>query len=380
MTNAKYMISQLRLEWKSRLPIFIAHCNELYSSSIAELHRIHDDASMEILNINDKHLQIHDMCQSSSPAKKKRLRSFFCKTMALVISPFPETLVLDTDVIWFKNPDNLFQSEIYLKTGSLFFRDRLLYEKHLPYCDGLCYRMVKEFVAKYQNNDGKIKDFIITQKSHDVTRNLFWSNSINSSQPFLSNVQEASVVLLDRYKFFRTIDILKKLIPTFKLGYGDKEIYWIAATISNESFSFEPHLAGIYGDCGQVIHFDPIIDDKNPVAEPYFMNGEKLSEYIRALGRGIQEIMTQPVVVVPGLALAGKEMGAGNRATGGYCGGCSSAGGCIQVPKYVNDAILKQQKYHIARVNPSFKKSFTGWLFYTLRNVNNKIIPSVYRL
>jgi hypothetical protein len=48
-----------------------------------------------------------------------------------------------------------------------------------------------------------------------------------------------------------------RLIPDFRIGYGDKEIYWLAATIAREPFSFEPFLCGTYGDCGLMMHYDP---------------------------------------------------------------------------------------------------------------------------
>ena len=60
------------------------------------------------------------------------------------------------------------------------------------------------------------------------------------------------MVLFHKSRLPNTLHILQRLLPIFTLGYGDKEIYWIAATIANEPFSFEPYLAGTYGDCGEV--------------------------------------------------------------------------------------------------------------------------------
>ena len=42
---------------------------------------------------------------------------------------------------------------------------------------------------------------------------------------------------------------LLKLPPppsSFRMGYGDKEMYWFAATIAREPFSFEPFLCATY--------------------------------------------------------------------------------------------------------------------------------------
>ena len=54
-----------------------------------------------------------------------------------------------------------------------------------------------------------------------------------------------------------TLALLKRVLPDFNLGYGDKEVYWLAASAAKEPFAFEPHIAGALGDCGAIVHFDP---------------------------------------------------------------------------------------------------------------------------
>jgi hypothetical protein len=50
---------------------------------------------------------------------------------------------------------------------------------------------------------------------------------------------------------------MRHALPSFGLGYGDKELFWITTTAAQESFDFEPHQAGSLGDCGPMIHYDP---------------------------------------------------------------------------------------------------------------------------
>jgi hypothetical protein len=45
--------------------------------------------------------------------------------MGLIESPFNHTILVDSDVIWFKNPELLFEAPAYQSTGALYFRDRL---------------------------------------------------------------------------------------------------------------------------------------------------------------------------------------------------------------------------------------------------------------
>ena len=106
------MIEQTRFRAESILPITVAHCSELSSKSIDILSSITD---VTIMNI----------CEDSAfDAIQGKLRGFFCKPAALLRSPYEETMLVDSDVVWFKNPAYLFDAPAYLKTGTLFFRDR----------------------------------------------------------------------------------------------------------------------------------------------------------------------------------------------------------------------------------------------------------------
>lgn len=114
---------QLRHTWKSTLPIAFVHCDELYDDFIDQLRKVDDN------------IIILDICPSDAPTifgmppktAQKRLRSFFCKVAALLKSPFQDTIILDSDTIWFMNPENLFFSKSYMIDGSLFFRDRVFH-------------------------------------------------------------------------------------------------------------------------------------------------------------------------------------------------------------------------------------------------------------
>lgn len=108
------MVEQTRYTLQSQLPIAVAHCDELSAGSIAIVTSIPD---VRVINICSEH---HPYFRDLKP----RLSGFFCKPAALLQSPFRHTIVVDTDVIFFKKPELLFNSTQYLSTGTLFFRDR----------------------------------------------------------------------------------------------------------------------------------------------------------------------------------------------------------------------------------------------------------------
>lgn len=111
--------------WNINIWITIFHCDEI------------DPDSIEFLLNTSPLVRIIDLCPQNQstifgmpPAEaKKRLRSWYCKVAALVASPFPETIMTDLDVVWFQQPTKLFTAKQYVRTGALFFRDRMLIHK-----------------------------------------------------------------------------------------------------------------------------------------------------------------------------------------------------------------------------------------------------------
>ena len=116
------MIEQTRYRMKSKLPIVVAHCNELEEDALSILSMIPQVTSMNLCKGGGGGTTGTNAFPSEEI--KPRIKGFFCKPAALIMSPFKETMLVDSDVIWFKQPDTLFQADEYVTTGTLFFRDR----------------------------------------------------------------------------------------------------------------------------------------------------------------------------------------------------------------------------------------------------------------
>eukprot|EP01041_Mallomonas_annulata_P001893 gene1893-3668_t len=324
-------IAHVRNDWKSSLPFVIMHCNELTKSSSKKFQSISE-------------VSVYNICQRDfSAAFEKKLRSFFCKAAALYMSPFEESMLLDVDVLWFNKPDYLFDAPGYISTGALFFRDRFVYQTALGQKrDGLFQREVEQLIE----HEGQ--ESISLNRASQLSRrsyiSFFWRNAVNRSAPALQHIQESSVVLMRKSNHLKTLSVIHRLLPSYQQGYGDKEIYWIAATIAKENFSFEPFLFGVYGDCGAMMHFDPR-QENNPNASVFFINAEYLLERIKSPGDMMQPIMSRPVPITKKTAVF--DMGTVAKVTKGRCGACKYMG-CMEVPPYVNDTIIRMQKRRIA--------------------------------
>jgi hypothetical protein len=267
------MIEQTRNRLESKLSIAVAHCNELSRSSISIL--------MSMTGVEELNL-----CTPNRPFYvnlKSRLHGFFCKPAALLLSPFEHTMLVDSDVIFFKKPELLFNSHQYQMTGTLFFRDRwTLTKNRLSLTKGqntgkFAFNYIKSAAEElrrriegYLNNSnprnsGKNSKPYLSEpynKKFNVTElqntNAFWGHLSGQGGKFtVDHWQDSSTVLFNKASHPLTLMIMKHFLGSFDSGYGDKEMYWLSATAAREPFAFEPHVAGSLGDCGALIHFDP---------------------------------------------------------------------------------------------------------------------------
>ena len=101
-------------------------------------------------------------------------------------------------------------------------------------------------------------------------------------------------------------------------------------------------MAGSYGDCGEILHFDPFSSSLN--AAPYFINCQYLAEGIDRVGKNVQSIISRPVIATASTVIF--NMGDKDAKTAGRCGSCKAMG-CDTAPPNVNKDILDFQAYQL---------------------------------
>jgi len=300
-------------------------------------------------------------------------------------------MLIDTDLIWFQNPDLLFSAPGYHNTGALFFRDRYTEQPAGATAAGwaLQFQPTVDLINRQRattasNALGNVlsDDPLVAAKQARVLAvnggngvNMFWRYGYDPLlDSGLAHNQESSVVLLDKQRNHRTVTELRRLIPTFNLGYGDKEIYWVAAVIAGDTHAWEPFLQGLYGDCGEILHFNP--DVSLPTAMlvkssnlnrkfdplPYFMNGQFVVEGVTAVGNGIKPVYTKPVTAEIDTKLR-------------QCS-CESMGGCRSDGiEQMNELIRLQQTFMLQHTGQPPSK-MTNRLRRLIKRIYNKLLPS----
>lgn len=336
------MIFQARYIWKSKLGLALAHCKEISEENI------------NILNYISPDIKIIDICNNVTTLGWNEgeeadmhwtLRGFYCKIGAIILSPFIDTILVDLDVVWFKQPDLLFNSNAYLKTGSLFFRDRTYLVKTAKNFEQN--KNIYDFFIRHGLN---MNESINNERFSQNGISLFWKYGHRNTQdiPILSDYQDSSVVLINKLRHSKMLGIMKMLLKDglHNLGYGDKEIFWITATLSGKPFSFSPFLASQYSDChGVIVHLDPNEVDKHENASPFYSNAEFIVEDINYVGEFIVNIMSKPLLVSPTIKLIHfNSFIKGKLDTGCTCLQLE----CIEVPKKMKMFYLYAEYLHLS--------------------------------
>jgi hypothetical protein len=299
--DALSLMNQIRNIWQSSLPIAVMHCDEIgvTSEDPSDMKRFKEFANnllfVDICKNNGVYSSSNENETTANPdslvipifnkfALAKRLRSWYCKSAALLFAPFQEVLVVDLDTIWFKKPDTVFDYSGYQKSGALFFRDRFYHYLGTDPTKKSFHELTLDLFNNY-SLPKPTKQYAKEQ----IGKNgivYFWRNLANKADPQLENYQDSSVLVLDRSRHPRFLKILASLIPSFNIGWGDKEMYWMTAVISREEFTFEPFLTGNYGPCGFILHFDPNDSPLKEQALPLYANAEWFLEKAQVIAAG----------------------------------------------------------------------------------------------
>lgn len=361
-----YMI---RITWQSSIPITLMHCSELTPDTIEIIEALNTDGNLHIVDICIDPEKTLGMTRADAYV---RLRKYFCKVAAVILSPYEYSMLLDLDVVFFKDPERFFALRSFHETGLLFFRDRYLtfqaYSNDNNPVDDLTPKGIyQDLLKNFEFANVSITKSYVHEQFPKNGISLFWKTLKpywDDNYPYgISMFQDSSIVMIDKSKHPKFIQILKFLLPIFQASNGDQDIYWTAATIANESFTFSPYIAGQYGDCsGFLIHFDPDDIYSNHPDQPdvLYMNAEYLVEDSSkrvGIGHFLQDVMIKPIRItttmkpLPHNDCFSHHFRVKNCTCGAY--------ECTTVPKEVQKHLLFQQ-----------------WFMYSLMLKKNVLLPS----
>lgn len=241
-TGTKYfpfaanLITSIRV-WNSSLPIEVFYLGQ-------------DDLKPEaIRHLNDQTFVTTVDISKIFNMTMLKLKGWDIKPFAMLASSFKETLLLDADTVPTQSIDVMFAMEEYLRTGALFFLDRVLNNRNINYAQWFRKIIPGPHGARMRNN-------------------AMYKGQTNY-------LQESGAVLIDKSRHLHGLlmvallntPLLKKEIH--KHTHGDKETFWMGFEMIGEQYEWGETVAGIIGNpglkysegkigflCGHLAHFN----------------------------------------------------------------------------------------------------------------------------
>lgn len=179
-----------------------------------------------------------------------KLETWDIKPFAMLASSFREVILLDADTVLLENPEKFYDQEDYLRTGTLFYRDR-------------------QFVSTQGMSHLTWLNYVMPQPlSHKL-------RTTNLCRGTTSYEQESGVVLIDKMRRLYGLlgACLLNQIEQRKVihgaTHGEKETFWLGFELAQEPYEYGEKQAGIVSHsnrdhdngkdilfCGHLAHFD----------------------------------------------------------------------------------------------------------------------------
>jgi len=196
-------------------------------------------------------------------------QGFALKTFALIATNMTEVILADADAVFLSKPQDFFQVDGYMQTGTLFFHDR----DHVR-----------------AGPDKIIHDFLNDQlqlrgPSERLSKTHFWTKKGIYEQ-------ESGIVVVNKSR----VEVFAALLftawqnsgeirdqTTYRVFWGDKESFWLAFELAQIPYYFVSHYAGAIGSehashgegfCSEhPLHFFDDEGDTSLLGKPAWFNG-----------------------------------------------------------------------------------------------------------
>lgn len=118
------------------------------------------------------------------------------KPFSILLSSFNEVMLIDADSLFFVNPESFFDDEDYVRTGALFFRDRLIFP---------------------ESKREWLQEILSEPISTQVMQNRLWTGESG-------HMQESGIVVVDKWRHFHALLLVSTLNGRDREGNKDADI------------------------------------------------------------------------------------------------------------------------------------------------------------
>ncbi|KAG0205529.1 hypothetical protein BGX28_002828 [Mortierella sp. GBA30] len=222
---ARTTVRVLRELLQSKLPIEIYYAGD-QDLSLENRKWFQQFEDLSVIDITTKLDQ--DLLQISGPT---------IKPFAMLVSPFEEVILMDSDAYFLQDPAILFEDGGYKEVGTVFFYDRTVPSK-----------------AAGVNKKSWLYNYLPSVSNHPSKTRWFRSKGDQD--------QDSGVVVLDKRIHFLGLlavckmnDVLERKQATYRATWGQKESFWIGMEMIQERYSFIRFGGGVIGDLGDAVPY-----------------------------------------------------------------------------------------------------------------------------
>ncbi|KAI9919148.1 hypothetical protein PsorP6_012102 [Peronosclerospora sorghi] len=304
------------------LPIEIPHCGDFNESYGAEMMQKREQLG---------EVYVYNACKRAVTLKSlldpqralfcnhikychRRFRSYSIKVLGVILSRFEESMLMDADALLFQSPMQLWETEKYRSTGTLFFNDRIV---EANFTVGLGYRSAKrpnitaiEVYLSKANVDlfrgiptlsrPHAPEELIAADKSPVTLHFYPSESLLKSHVWAKrsgHLVDSSILLWNKKRQPRATAFLASFVSRNNVrsppSYGEKELFFVACELAETQYSLSEFGAGAGGSdfqnhganksviCGYAAHYLPERYKESPSREValLYMNTNLILEY-----------------------------------------------------------------------------------------------------
>ncbi|KAJ3265221.1 hypothetical protein HDU77_006076 [Chytriomyces hyalinus] len=218
-----HLIHSLRTEFNISLPVEVFYAGE------GDM----DPAHVQQLNLltNVKAINLLQFF----PSETQHWETYSAKPFALLAASFRTVLFMDADVLFFKDPRTVLETQLFQKNGQYFFHDRFFREGRWTHGVEWFLRM-NPVLTQYAQGIGYVSSAQVgsTRETHEMDSGFV-----------VMDKGRTGVLLALLLTCTMNSNVERKVL--YHNTFGDKESFWMSSEILRVPYEFNPYFGGTLG-------------------------------------------------------------------------------------------------------------------------------------
>ncbi|KAI9334429.1 mannosyltransferase putative-domain-containing protein [Obelidium mucronatum] len=164
------------------------------------------------------------------PQEASEYSSWSLKPFAILAASFKTVMYMDTDVLFFSNPLQVLDSNLFKKHGQLYYHDRTMFDPRTPQGPGWFQSLLTS-----PSPSGRSLRYLTDKTAHEMDSGFM---VFDKSRPG---------ILFSLLLTCRMNSKIEREKTLYENTYGDKESFWFANELLRVPYAFNPYFGGTFG-------------------------------------------------------------------------------------------------------------------------------------